>query len=321
MLDSHSKIYAPGPTHIGRLIIPKIAKYGDLGVEGNFRRLVVDVVALFDQKQAYFPCGVSVEEIMENVRQRDFFSIYEYIYKKGMVLQRKQQVFIKENHSHRFVDHWLSYFPRAKFVFQVRDPRDFYLSAKVYRPIVTMYHSPSRTINAWKKDQEQSLRILLALGPERVFFLRYEDLIANPESNLSKLCEFLGLPFERGMLDFHKNESVKNDSRRREKGWKNLSRKVLSDNKEKFAKGLSRFEIIWIERCLGGYLQIFNYKAMYDKVSVSSFVLSTMGAVVREVFANIYCLWRDTYRRWRDIVKRLLSLIKGVMIDLKRPVA
>jgi len=305
MLDSHSQIYAPGPAHIGRLIIPKLPQYGDLSTDKNFRQLAEDVVKVFNQKYSHYTYDVTVEEIMENVQHRHFCVIYEYICKKGMLLHQKHQVFMKENHNHRFVAYWLRYFPNAKFVFQVRDPRDVYLSSKKYRPFLTQYHSPSRTINAWKTDQEQSLQILLELGPKRVFFQRYEDLILHPEDTLKRLCEFLNVSYEASMLDFHMNESVQKDARNRSKGWGNLSKSIIQDNNQKYLKGLSRSEIVHLEYRLGSHLRIFNYGLSYEKVPAWIFAWCLSVEAVRELLANIYRIWRDSYRRLRDIVLRI----------------
>jgi len=313
MLDSHSQIHAPGPTHIGRFLIPTLSKYGDLSVDNNFRKLAEEVMTVFNFKYSYFSYSVTVDEIMENVLSRDFCAIYEYIFKKGMLLHGKHQLFIKENHNYRFVPYWLRYYPNAKFVFQVRDPRDFYLSTKNYRPFLTLYHTPGRTLTTWQTDQEQSLRILLELGPKRVFFQRYEDLISNPESVLHRLCEFLEVPFEKNMLDYHKNESANVDASARP-GWRNLSKSIIQDNKEKYRKGLSRSEIIRIEHRLAPHMQIFNYPRSYEKVSVWMLAWSLIAEEgVRELLANIYRIWRNAFRRSRDIVLKLLKIGKGIL--------
>lgn len=47
-----------------------------------------------------------------------------------------------------------------------------------------------------------NLRRFASQKPENVFFLRYEDFIANPEAMLKQMCDFLGVPFESRMLDW-----------------------------------------------------------------------------------------------------------------------
>jgi len=41
----------------------------------------------------------------------------------------------------------------------------------------------------------------MSLSPQRYLLLRYEDLVCAPEQHFSRLCQFLGVPFEETMLD------------------------------------------------------------------------------------------------------------------------
>ena len=46
--------------------------------------------------------------------------------------------------------------------------------------------------------------------PGRIHRVIYEDLIANPEMEIRRLLDYLGLPFEEGCLRFHENERAVN---------------------------------------------------------------------------------------------------------------
>ncbi len=52
-----------------------------------------------------------------------------------------------------------------------------------------------------KKDLEQ-------LGRSMFIEIRYEDLVEHAENTLHKICKFLGLPFERAMLEYWKTRSA-----------------------------------------------------------------------------------------------------------------
>jgi hypothetical protein len=41
------------------------------------------------------------------------------------------------------------------------------------------------------------------LGDELYLETRYEDLVTSPEAELSRLCAFLGIPFDAAMQDYH----------------------------------------------------------------------------------------------------------------------
>ncbi|MCZ6605597.1 MAG: sulfotransferase, partial [Alphaproteobacteria bacterium] len=53
------------------------------------------------------------------------------------------------------------------------------------------------------------------IGPERYRQIRYEDLVQDPESVLNSLCDWLGMGFEPGMLDYHKTAQAQITRKRR----------------------------------------------------------------------------------------------------------
>lgn len=169
-------------------------------------------------------------------------------------------VFIKENNLHRVLFFVLACFPEAKFVFQVRDPRDFLASAQARRGFFggNKFGSLRNALTVWREDQLGGLALLGLLGPERVFFQRYEDLIARPRAVLEPLCAFLGLGFEPSMLDFHQSEDaarLAQSSAARE----NIARPLMSANAGKYRDSLSKGRIRTVETWLGDLMDRFGY--------------------------------------------------------------
>ena len=70
------------------------------------------------------------------------------------------------------------------------------------------FGSLSHALEVWRDDQLGGLQVLGLLGPERVYFQRYEDLVSRPREVLEPLCAFLGLGFEEGMLEFHASDEA-----------------------------------------------------------------------------------------------------------------
>ena len=74
-------------------------------------------------------------------------------------------------------------------------------------------------------DSNLSSHRLLQDAPERYRLVRYEDLVCQPERTLRDLAEFIGVPFDPGMLD-HQSRGV----RYRDWGFHpNLSRPINTD--------------------------------------------------------------------------------------------
>ncbi len=114
----------------------------------------------------------------------------------------------------------LRLYPAARIVIMVRDPRDVLASQKHKwkmrflgfnrDPILEAvrlkanYH-PVTTSLLWNAAVRAGDR---HAADERVCTVRFEDILENPSQEIRRLCEFLGLPFERGMLNVpHVNSS------------------------------------------------------------------------------------------------------------------
>lgn len=91
------------------------------------------------------------------------------------------------------------WFPEARFVHIVRDPRDVALSHE------TMPYSSGNTLDCavrWQERLSTNLKMGRILGSERYHVLRYEDLIGDTERTLTQLCEFIGVAYDPRMLDY-----------------------------------------------------------------------------------------------------------------------
>jgi hypothetical protein len=60
---------------------------------------------------------------------------------------------------------------------------------------------PELTVFRWKKVVAIGRAQGQQLGAERYLEIRYEDLTAQPESSLRRICAFLGLPFDAATLE------------------------------------------------------------------------------------------------------------------------
>ena len=91
------------------------------------------------------------------------------------------------------------HYPDAPIVRIVRDPRDCALSMQKLP-----WASPSALANSylWEAWFRQSQPFFER--DANTFTLRYEDLVAEPERALRRLCAFVGEPFETGMLETRK---------------------------------------------------------------------------------------------------------------------
>jgi hypothetical protein len=102
--------------------------------------------------------------------------------------------------------------PEAKFVHIIRDGRDVCLSAldwgKGVTSFSTLAEDPFTTAGVW---WEWYVRLGREGGrllePGLYHELHYESLVADPERESAKLCEFLGIPYDASMLRFHEGRT------------------------------------------------------------------------------------------------------------------
>jgi hypothetical protein len=111
-----------------------------------------------------------------------------------------------------------TWFPDARFVHTFRDPRAIYASqlrrvregrwgpkarlARIPSAVVDPLLAPVeavRTTVAWRRAARLHRRYRRRLGG-RYLLVRYEDLVAEPERELRRVCEFLGVAFEPSMI-------------------------------------------------------------------------------------------------------------------------
>jgi hypothetical protein len=98
-------------------------------------------------------------------------------------------------------------FPAARFVHLVRDGRDAAVSfLQMPEGIVTRSPATPRSAAGfacqWKLEVEAAQALARRVGPRRYLEVRYEDLVADPEAQLSRICAFADLSYEPAMLAY-----------------------------------------------------------------------------------------------------------------------
>jgi hypothetical protein len=125
--------------------------------------------------------------------------------------------------------------PGSKVIHIYRDPRDVLLSKK------KADWSKGRSLLSYLIAGAAQLR-LLKMNSNLVEHVKYEDLIANPEAQLRKLCSALAVGFDEDMLDHRDSaEKLTHDD---EKAWKGETlQPVLTNNYNKWKGNISGVEI------------------------------------------------------------------------------
>jgi len=117
-------------------------------------------------------------------------------------------------------------FPEAKFVHIIRDGRAValsYLDRPEWGP-----ETMAEAANHWKNRVRRGRAGGRAIGADRYMEVRYEDVVAAPESVARRVCDFLGLEFEEGMLRYHEQSKEFIASTKDPAAFKNLARPITA---------------------------------------------------------------------------------------------
>lgn len=102
-------------------------------------------------------------------------------------------------------------FPESRIVHIIRDGREVVLSLRDWATPtkgpgrIEMFADEPVAVSAlwWKWQVRAGLDAGAAIGPRHCHELRYDDLVNDPESAMRHASDFLGIPFEQAMLDYH----------------------------------------------------------------------------------------------------------------------
>lgn len=180
-------------------------------------------------------------------------------------------------------------FPEAQYVHLVRDGRDAGLSFIEMRRRPRFNWARPRGLGAfaaqWRREVEAARRFGRAQAAGRYLELRYEDLVSEPEGTLRELSEFLGIGFDPGMVEFHRDrEDTRLVDHARLAGPPTPGRRRWRDQME--AGDVERFEAI-----AGDLLTRLGYARAYPRPST---VARARGMLDRVFLAARIWLWDAT---------------------------
>lgn len=198
MLDAHSQLAIPSESYF----LPQL--WDRHGAQPDRDAFVEDLGRLERVRE----WGVDPEDVRARLPERPTFaeaiqSIYQlYAESKGKPrFGEKTPLYMQH------LDVLERAFPDARYVHIVRDGRDAALSmlAMTRKPRFNL--SRPRGVGDFASAWQREVRAAQRFGRTHPYLeLRYEDLVAEPESRLRDVCTFLGLEYEPAMLEYHRRE-------------------------------------------------------------------------------------------------------------------
>ena len=148
-------------------------------------------------------------------------------------------------------------FPDATFIHVVRNPVDVVSSwlrvpFASTRSVISCAQSWSVAVAAGEQAAEWS--------PTRVRTVRYEDLVRDPEAQVSRLCGYVDLDFEPAMLEEFGREAARNVGSR--ESWKaDIARGQILNRDQVWRERLSPGQAWLVERATASRRRRYGYAA------------------------------------------------------------
>ncbi|MCH4823798.1 sulfotransferase [Gramella lutea] len=179
----------------------------------------------------------------------------------------------KNNYYVKHLDLLYTIYPKAKFLFLIRDGRDVACSylAISKKEIKSKYkpHLPTdieEIAKEWSENNEQILKFSKRLPQGNFHILKYEDLVTGFDESLKDVCNLLELPFEQSMRQFHEYNQNKQLEPSETLEWKQKTREPIDKkNIEKYKSEMSEVQQKLFEKIAASTLEKFDYKLDYIK--------------------------------------------------------
>jgi hypothetical protein len=211
MVDAHPRIAITRETHW----IPEVSADGrGIDLAG---RVTPELPAVLAAHPKFATLGIDRTELVRLARGRPTYPTFvEALFDRYGAARGKLIVGDKTPGYVREIGLLHEFFPKARFVHLVRDGRDVCLSALEWerkaeqfrRRFPTWDEAPVATAARWWRSHVTAGRASgRTLTGELYVELRYEALVADPEAECGRLCDFLRVAFDPAMLRFHEGRT------------------------------------------------------------------------------------------------------------------
>lgn len=188
--------------------------------------------------------------------------VFEYVL--GLFNPDKKTTFLEKTPRHVFFySKILRYYPKAKFICMIREPKNI-VSSRLRRNL----KQKKSVIRLSLLYNKIAAAILDIKGKDNVMLVRYEDLTDENESSLKNICKFLTIPYDSQFL---KNVVAPKEIVSAHEFWKNNNltlQTIRENNPDKWRTTLNMDQAYLVNYITRSYAPKFGYSAKYEWVNV-----------------------------------------------------
>jgi hypothetical protein len=196
-------------------------------------------------------------------------SVCQVVYLKHISFYPKETIRLigDKNHGYTIYTQRLKrLYPDAKFVYILRDYRDNYESVS---KVDFELHIVSLVVYKWKYFYKKALASSKNF-PGSFYFIRYEDLVREPEKEFEKLCIFLGIPYISEVFNFYKMKAKAEEqypSDILQKHHQSLFNPINTSRIGRWEKTMTPRQVRIADQIAGKYAELAGYERKYSGYS------------------------------------------------------
>ncbi|MER6825922.1 sulfotransferase [Streptosporangium sp. NPDC000563] len=322
MLHAHPRVAIPPETRFMVSAYQRRLQFGDLNDAAHRRELGEWVV---DRRQSRFhELELDRDEVLDQIvgGPPTLGSALGIVLRAYAARHGKPRWGDKRPSYFQYTDVLLRLFPDAQFVHLIRDGRDCVASLKEMPWYNGTVYS---AVSAWAEAIDFARHGAPKLPGGSYHELRYEDLTAEPEAHLRRLCEFLGEDFAPAMCDPGAMAGIAVPAR---KTWHARTfGEVTTARAGSWRDRLDPGEISLCESVLGDRLQTYGYELTGAPKAETSRLMSYERTAARRKLTRVKRVTFDRLIRLREpnpLGARLTSaqiVLAGVPMPRTEPVA
>jgi hypothetical protein len=228
-------------------------QYGDLGRPENLERCLSDMVR-YNRMRHLSP---DRDRIRREFQQGEptYGRLFALFHEHHAERRGKPRWGDKSLHTEHYTDRIVAEYPNARIIHMVRDPRDRYASVRKRhgRDFARVGAATARWLFSMRAARRNLERY-----PDNYLIVRFEDLAANPEEILRRVCAFIHAEYTPAMLTMegapeHRDSGGNSSFGQIEPGV--ISTRPIG----RFRKVLSSSEIAFIQMWAGADMDALSY--------------------------------------------------------------
>jgi len=294
ILGRHSSLFMPGETHFFSDIYSNKDNLGSADLKSSKDKIwdrLKDMYKRYNEPEDQLRINQLFNSHEKVLSLQNNWSSYKDVFSSFMEAQAQSVGKIRwGNNAPKdlfFVDEILQFFPGAKLVVCVRDPRDYLVSYKK-RALVTaddqkerissLYH-PLITSLLWKMNIRKLDTLKSKLDETQLFIQSYEEIVTQPDAEIQKLCNFLNIKYETQMQKIVTNNSSEGS----------VKQGIFSSSIGRWERELSNEEVYLVEHLAGKQLLNYGYIKSNKPINYSELfklISSTPHALYRALSSN-----------------------------------